>query len=243
MSWHYLQGPEVAYWDPNCSDGIPNALLKLNPMLGTSCSQDRETECLNHSPSGMTSRHSTEGLGEVESMLCLEDSPVKTSVRQDLETRNQGDLQGHVADFGLKCSGLLKKCNLCMSSWKTARTCVPTALAPLSKDLPAWGMTCGGACWELGTSVRHINETECGSPREKFPTPTAMRGLEGGSGSRHSYMRWGKPKDSDCGPLNPQLTEWLMGWPIGWTALEPLEMGKFHKWLRLHGLSCRKGGE
>lgn len=30
------------------------------------------------------------------------------------------------------------------------------------------------------------------------------------------------------GPLNPDWTEWLMGWPIGWTALKPLEMDKSH---------------
>jgi DNA (cytosine-5)-methyltransferase 1 len=28
---------------------------------------------------------------------------------------------------------------------------------------------------------------------------------------------------------------WLMGWPIGWTGLEPLAMDRFRQWLRLHG--------
>jgi len=28
------------------------------------------------------------------------------------------------------------------------------------------------------------------------------------------------------GHLNPTWTEWLMGWPLGWTDLKPLEMGK-----------------
>ena len=37
------------------------------------------------------------------------------------------------------------------------------------------------------------------------------------------------------GPLNPTWVEWLMGWPIGWTALEGLEMGKFRQWCGLHG--------
>jgi hypothetical protein len=30
------------------------------------------------------------------------------------------------------------------------------------------------------------------------------------------------------GKLNPNWTEWLMGWPIGWTDLKPLEMDKYH---------------
>ncbi len=29
------------------------------------------------------------------------------------------------------------------------------------------------------------------------------------------------------GQLNPSWVEWLMGWPIGWTDLKPLETGKF----------------
>jgi hypothetical protein len=37
------------------------------------------------------------------------------------------------------------------------------------------------------------------------------------------------------GQLNPDWTEWLMGWPIGWTALKPLATGRFRKWLAQHG--------
>jgi len=38
------------------------------------------------------------------------------------------------------------------------------------------------------------------------------------------------------GYLSPMWTEWLMGWPIGWTDLKPLETDKFRKWLRSHGV-------
>ena len=30
--------------------------------------------------------------------------------------------------------------------------------------------------------------------------------------------------------LNPDWTEWLMGWPIGWTSLKPLSKEEFMKW-------------
>jgi hypothetical protein len=33
---------------------------------------------------------------------------------------------------------------------------------------------------------------------------------------------------------SPELPEWLMEWPIGWTACAPLAMGRFHEWQRLH---------
>ncbi|RPE30826.1 hypothetical protein EC846_1527 [Acinetobacter sp. BIGb0102] len=36
------------------------------------------------------------------------------------------------------------------------------------------------------------------------------------------------------GALNPDWVEWLMGWPIGWTDLKPLEMDKFQSWLKTH---------
>ena len=42
---------------------------------------------------------------------------------------------------------------------------------------------------------------------------------------------------SDGGQLNPEWVEWLMGWPIGWTGLKPLEMGKFREWQQQHGES------
>lgn len=34
---------------------------------------------------------------------------------------------------------------------------------------------------------------------------------------------------------NPEFWEWMMGWPIGSTALQPLAMDKFRQWRRLHG--------
>jgi hypothetical protein len=36
------------------------------------------------------------------------------------------------------------------------------------------------------------------------------------------------------GVLNPTWVEWLMGWPLGWTDLRPLEMDKFQQWQQQH---------
>lgn len=38
------------------------------------------------------------------------------------------------------------------------------------------------------------------------------------------------------GHLNPDWVEWLMGWPIGWTDLQPLAMDRFQQWLEQHGI-------
>ena len=54
-------------------------------------------------------------------------------------------------------------------------------------------------------------------------------------------VRWGvKLKDAVAhtttgGALNPTWVEWLMGWPLGWTDLKPLEMDKFREWQQQHG--------
>jgi hypothetical protein len=34
---------------------------------------------------------------------------------------------------------------------------------------------------------------------------------------------------------SPELPEWIMGWPIGWTDLSPLGTDKFQQWRRKHG--------
>jgi len=39
------------------------------------------------------------------------------------------------------------------------------------------------------------------------------------------------------GPMNPVFVEWLMGWPLGWTELQPLETDKFHEWRQQHSVS------
>ena len=37
------------------------------------------------------------------------------------------------------------------------------------------------------------------------------------------------------GPLNPDWCEWFMGFPIGWTASEPLATHRFQEWRQQHG--------
>ena len=37
------------------------------------------------------------------------------------------------------------------------------------------------------------------------------------------------------GALNPMWVEWLMGWPLGWTDLQPLAMDRFRQWCDSHG--------
>ena len=246
MSWHYLQGQAAACWDHTFLDGAPDALLKLTPTAVVCSSQDKQTGILNGFPFGMTFAPSTAQHGVEQLTLLLADSPAKTSARR---VKVQ-DLPETVRAFGLKCSELLAKFGLAMSSRKTVRICVHVDSAPSSKDLPAWGMTADGECWELGTRVRHIDATACGSllPTLRankwglpdshgdtsawgmLPTPTGA-----GNENSPSMQKWPAHSRLPTGGLSLPLREWIMGWPIGWTACEPLATGRFQEWRRWHG--------
>ena len=64
----------------------------------------------------------------------------------------------------------------------------------------------------------------------KFPTPCSTDW----KGSSKPGQRPGQLTDPDVGAspagggLNPTWVEWLMGWPLGWTDLRPLETDKCH---------------
>lgn len=67
----------------------------------------------------------------------------------------------------------------------------------------------------------------------KWPTPTAVNSSGGaalckwgGSGSREMLKKIVTPEELN-GALNPTWVEWLMGWPLGWTDLEPLATDKY----------------
>jgi hypothetical protein len=68
-----------------------------------------------------------------------------------------------------------------------------------------------------------------------WATPQA-RDWKSGHVSAETLAKNSRPlPDQVGGLLNPNWTEWLMGWPIGWTACEPLGMDRFRQWCDLHG--------
>ena len=60
-----------------------------------------------------------------------------------------------------------------------------------------------------------------------WPTPTAHNAKEMAAPSEHQRNTPTLAAQAG-GALNPPWVEWLMGWPIGWTDLKPLEMDKSH---------------
>jgi hypothetical protein len=83
---------------------------------------------------------------------------------------------------------------------------------------------------------------ERGATKKKtyWPTPCANEDAAGRPGSKMQKMLGNHPDirgDLTGGTLNPFWVEWLMGFPIGLTALKPLETPKFQQWLLSHGVS------
>ena len=63
--------------------------------------------------------------------------------------------------------------------------------------------------------------------KQMFPTPVARMWKDNASPSE--YRRHEIPLAAQVGgTLNPEWTEWLMGWFLGWTDLKPLETDKSH---------------
>ncbi len=179
MSWHYLRERGAAFSLPDYLGGLQSQQSRSKSTAARSSLLVRPRDISRNSLSGMTSKPSTGDLfGELLTSLPA-GSPARTSVQLVVEWA----LPASVAACGLSISDLLRRLGLGLYSPKTSRRSVPVALAPSYMDLPNWGMTYDGVCWELGMSVRPIDATEsgsslCGGRNHHVPTPTASDHIE-----------------------------------------------------------------
>lgn len=215
----------------NFSDIPQSVLSKLRSTQDKSCCNDNETECCPSSRSGTTSAPLTESHGEEQLMLFAEDSPAKTSVRQEKEP----ELPESVLDYGQNMQESLMRYGLSLSSRKTPRFCGLVGLTLSSKTCPSWGIMQDGACWEVGTLKHLTKESVCGY---WLPTPTAHNKKEAGypaENRRNTPSLTYLVNGLNGGALHPNFTERMMGWPVDWTDLKPLAMDKILGWQQQHG--------
>jgi hypothetical protein len=69
--------------------------------------------------------------------------------------------------------------------------------------------------------------------KETFATPTAADGT-GGPGRGDKREGGDNFRTQAGGQLNPDWVELLMGWPKGWTSLDPLDAQEFTRWVEAH---------
>ena len=84
-----------------------------------------------------------------------------------------------------------------------------------------------------------------GPHAEKFPTPRASDGKRNQAQATDSTQKKVNSGQATLGEsivnqesrgnLNPYWVEWLMGWPIGYSALKPLGMARFQRWQQAFG--------
>jgi hypothetical protein len=145
-------------------------------------------------------------------------------------------------------------------SWKTLQAClVPGISEPSWEIWPKAGTTHAGAFYPQPKWERRIAETEFGLL--PTPTDASKGGGSSRSGKRIGETptlqgmarkgMWPTPRASDAngpqiqpgkqgglglnqtvgGQLNPTWVELLMGWPLDWTSLNPIDVVQCRQWL------------
>lgn len=236
MSWHYLQAQAAESWEGSCLDGAPDALLSLIPTQDGYSSQDRKTDACHGSLSGTMSAPSTASPGADTSTLLAVGFHARTSA---VQAKVQASTASGLA-YGENLLESFARYDPDTCSWRTRQCSLLGGFTVYSETWPRWGLMRGGECWELGTLEP---STEGIGSGYSLPTPT--KNDSKGAGSRRflgsDHYRGAKTSEAlrrsreDPIYLDPCFGEWLMRWPIKWTDCEPLETGKFQRWLRLHG--------
>lgn len=181
----------------------------------------------------------------LRSISSPEDFHARTLAVQALESAWKEADRGYFSS----CSDSLARFDRDSFSWKTSQLSLFGGLTEFSWSSLRWGSIVDGRLyqpkrWEPRISdsdgsylpTPRASDGEKGGQNQsqhrspslaaiaaRWPTPTAsmvtMSDMEqsrfsGDSGARPPY------KDAGGGSLNPTWVEWLMGYPLGWTALE-----------------------
>ena len=247
MSYTYLQEQgEVS--SAACFSDIPQFVLsRLNLTSGQSSSSGNEMESCQRSPSGMMLRRSTEDPGRASWMWYAEDSPVRTYLPQ-------GEVKGcqvNAADYGLNSPESLAKFDPATYSWRTAQCCLLEGLTVFSETFPAWGSMRNGELFQRTKSADLSTEIVSGllpaplkSHAESFIGGPIRNAETWETRSRLDHLliglwknwkgREGNGRIKDKVICHPTFSAWLLLWPLNWTSLDPLEMGKFQQWQQQH---------
>lgn len=253
MSWLFSRALVEESSAGICLDGAACALWSETPTPQACSWLGRTTGASRLSRSGMTCAPLTAGHGEALLTWCLADSRARTSASQE-------EVQASTARApasGGTWPASLARYDLASSSWRTHQRSLVEGLDEFSATWPRWGTMRGGEFSALTMPAHVTSAIGSGSSLwqdvDSLPTPTVCGNYNrkgasktSGDGLATVAHRLPTPAVNDSkntqpldavvgGPLNPPWVEWVMGWPIGWTALEPLETGRFRQWLDSHG--------
>ncbi len=227
MSWLFSRVLVEEYLGESCLDGEPSVQLNGSHTQLAYLSQDKMTKFSRLSRYGMTFKPLTESRGEELLTLYREGFHAKTLAQQG----KAQELMENDQECGEKWRGSFAKWSQDSYSWKTHQCSLAGDLDEFLETFPRWGSMRNGECWEQRTLERTIKETESGS---LLPTPTCHNSKEGNYPAERN-RNTPTLATHVGGKIHPEFTEWMMGWPLGWTDLKPLEMDKYHYAPQQHG--------
>ena len=223
-----------------CFSDIPVSVLsKLNLTEEKSYCNGNETESCQGSQSGMTSEHSMVFHGKEKLTACSLEAHAKGF--QPVEQCSVSPTTEAVLFPTL--SGLYARLDLDTSCWKMSQGFLFDHLEDSLEIWPSWASTRGMVLsghvtpgWIICGNDYGWLRTPCKSDGKKWYVSGFTETQRKDAGRQpmliHQLIEYHGLKK---GWANPEFWELMMDWPIGWTDLNPLEMGKFQQWLNSHG--------
>lgn len=220
-------------WQESSLAGGRSLPLRSTPTAKAFLSPGKKMDFSRRSRYGMTLEALR--LVDTEELLTwyLAAFPAKTSASQGVAKA----WPVSTADYGGIWLGSFAKANLNSFGWRTRRYSLLGGLMPFSGSWPQWGLMRCGECLAL----RQREPITNGRGSLSWATPTRNDSQNATLPESQRHRNSGIPSqllqrfDIKTGRLPVQLYASLMGWPSTWTRLQPMEMGKFHEWLSLHG--------
>jgi DNA (cytosine-5)-methyltransferase 1 len=258
----FLEQEEDCLQVNGLSNGEPSAMSNGTNIANRFCKLESEMGSYTMHPYGAMCEHLMANRGKGELMLSVLDFHANHSALQEKESPVMISETGGLIPFALLGKYnpdlySLKMSKDCSVQWIKPKQTLFFTSELFSKTWPKAGIMQDGMCYQHPSAEHRINENEYGL----WPTPTVngnynRKGLSKTSGdglatavkkfATPNARNWKGPTgpnwnhetlpDQLGGQLNPNWVDWLMGWPIGWSASKHLEMGKFLLWLQQHGI-------
>ena len=249
MSWSYLPELEEVFSGKTFSAILLLEPLRLSRIAGASCCSGSGISAARCSQSGTTSPRSGSTTRNAVATSSGSSASATNSPSAEVFLARISARAARVAESpdenlgsGSRWRALSAKYDRRRCSWKIAQCSPLVDSKRCSRRWPRWGMMQNGVCWALDTSDTPLSETGYGYWGSISRT---MAGWMTPGSSRRSLKRatFGAQKQSlvcqmlirlDLWPT-VSLVERLMGWPMQWSALEPLAMDKYLQWLHSPG--------
>lgn len=218
MSWHFSQALVAAFLEASSLDGELSAQLRSTGTDRIACSRARTTACSSHSRSGTTSEPSMGSHGEDVLTWFLEAFPARR-IPQRLEVATRLTISGRKCGESWQRSLPGTYSRRTSHVWPSPRrqtTSIRWATKPAAFPFPR-------ATWVRTTFGPDIGYVHTPTTKANYAAP--------------SMQKWPSCRAfvQAFGHVSPEVHEWLMAWPNGWSATKPLAKDSFRSWLQRHG--------